>query len=470
MGLQLRRRQGRGPGRDAQPARRQGRQPGRDGESRPAGAARLHHHHRGLHLFLRQRRDLSGRARRPRSRPRSPRSRRRSARKFGDADKPLLVSVRSGARASMPGMMDTVLNLGLNDETVEGLAESSRRRALRLRQLSPLHPDVRRRRARRRAPPVRGDPRASTRTTAASTLDTELDAEDWQTLVAGLQGAWSQDELGKPFPQDPKEQLWGAIGAVFGSLDERRAPSPTAGCTTSPSDWGTAVNVQAMVFGNMGEDCATGVAFTRDPSTGEQRVLRRVPGQRAGRGCGRRHPHAAAPDRSPARRPTARQLPAMEEAMPEVYAELATVRRPARRRTTATCRTSSSRSSAASSACCRPAPASAPPQAALKIAVDMVERRADRPATRRSAASSPPRSTSCCTRRSIPRRRRTVLGARPAGLARARPSGEVVFTADEAEARAAEGETVILVRIETSPEDIHGMHAAAGHPDRRAAA
>ena len=197
-------------------------------------------------------------------------------------------------------------------------------------------------------------------TTAASQLDTELTADDWQELVVEATRPWSSRSWASRFPQDPEEQLWGAIGAVFGSWKNPRAVTYRR-LHDIPAEWGTAVNVQAMVFGNMGDDCATGVAFTRNPSTGEQRVLRRISGQRPGRGRRRRHPHAAASDH---RRQAGQQvdLPAMEEVMPEVFGELDAVRLQARRATTATCRTSSSRSSRASSACCRPAPASARPR------------------------------------------------------------------------------------------------------------
>ena len=202
----------------------------------------------------------------------------------------------------MPGMMDTVLNLGLNDATVEGLADAAGDARFAYDSYRRFIQMYARRRARRR-------PRACSRTMLDEhkerkgvTLDTDLTADDWQGARRALQGASSRSELGKPFPQDPQEQLWGAIGAVFGSLDERRAPSPIAGCTTSPTSWGTAVNVQAMVFGNMGDDCATGVAFTRNPSTGENELLRRVPDQRAGRGRRRRHPHAAGHHRGGAQR------------------------------------------------------------------------------------------------------------------------------------------------------------------------
>ena len=186
--------------------------------------------------------------------------------RFGDANNPLLVSVRSGARASMPGMMDTVLNLGLNDRTVLGLGQVVGRRALRLGQLPPLHPDVLRRRARCRAPPVRGGAGAQ----EGGSRRPPWTPSSRPTTGAAVVGEYKkivEKRTGKPFPQEPREQLWGAIGAVFGSWMNQRANTYRR-LNDIPESWGTAVNVQAMVFGNMGEDCATGVAFTRDPSTG----------------------------------------------------------------------------------------------------------------------------------------------------------------------------------------------------------
>ena len=187
-------------------------------------------------------------------------------RKFNDAADPLLVSVRSGARASMPGMMDTVLNLGLNDETVRGLAAKSGDERFAYdsyRRFIQMYSDV-----------VLGvdhyhfeELLQNRKEDRGLTLDTELSAEDWMDLV-GAYLDMVADERGEDFPQDPAEQLWGAIGAVFGSWMNQRAITYRR-LHAIPSDWGTAVNVQAMVFGNMGDDCATGVCFTRNPSTGE---------------------------------------------------------------------------------------------------------------------------------------------------------------------------------------------------------
>ena len=214
-----------------EPARRQGREPRRDGESRPAGAARLHHHHRGLHPLLRQRAALSGRPRRAGRRPRSRISARITGKKFGDRDNPLLVSVRSGARASMPGMMDTVLNLGLNDDTVEALAKQSGDRRFAYdsyRRFITMYSNV-----------VLGiehhhfeDILEDHKDRNGYTLDTELAADDWSELVARYKER-VEEEHGKPFPQDPQRAVVGRDRRGVRLVDERTAPSPIAACTTS---------------------------------------------------------------------------------------------------------------------------------------------------------------------------------------------------------------------------------------------
>ncbi|MBU0657577.1 MAG: pyruvate, phosphate dikinase, partial [Alphaproteobacteria bacterium] len=185
---------------------------------------------------------------------------------FGNAADPLLVSVRSGARASMPGMMDTVLNLGLNDETVVGLANTSGDERFAwdsYRRFIQMYSDV----------VLELDHGAFEEALEIAkedqgyTLDTEMTADDWKALVAEYK-ALVEKLWNKPFPQDVHDQLWGAISAVFGSWQSERAKVYRR-LNNIPGEWGTAVNVQAMVFGNMGETSATGVAFTRDPSTGE---------------------------------------------------------------------------------------------------------------------------------------------------------------------------------------------------------
>ena len=244
-------------------------------------------------------------------------------RKFGDRKRPLLISVRSGARASMPGMMDTVLNLGLNDQTTEALARESGdprfaydsyRRFIQMyggvvlgvdhhhfEELLEHHKHER-----------------------DLTLDTELSAEDWKGLVEAYKEKVRQ-ELGRPFPEDAREQLWGAIGAVFGSWMNQRAITYRK-LHQIPEDWGTAVNIQAMVFGNMGDNCATGVAFTRDPSTGENvfygEFLVNAQGEDVVAGI--RTPQHLTVKGKLANRS---KLPAMEEAMPGVFGELDTIRK-----------------------------------------------------------------------------------------------------------------------------------------------
>ena len=223
---------------------------------------------------------------------------------LGDAKNPLLVSVRSGSRASMPGMMDTILNLGLNDETVEGLAERSGNRRFAydsyrrfIQMYSNVVLDVKHHDFEEILEHYKHQ--------NGHDLDTDLGAEDWQTVI-GHYKAMVQERLGRPFPQDIGEQLWGAIGAVFDSWNNPRAIKYRQ-LNNLPESWGTAVNVQAMVFGNRGETSATGVAFTRNPATGDPRLLRRISRQRAGRRRGGRHPHAAGHYRSRADRKRQRQ-------------------------------------------------------------------------------------------------------------------------------------------------------------------
>ena len=270
--LLVRRRDGRGGGRAEGPPRRQGGEPGRDGPAGPPGPPRLHDHDGGLHLVLRPREGLpEGAGRRGRRAPR-PASRSSSAGSSATPNNPLLVSVRSGARASMPGMMDTILNLGLNDGTVEGLAKGSKNPRFAwdcYRRFVAMYGDV-----------VLGlkpvdkherDPfeviLEKKKHARGVKLDTELPVDALKELVREFK-AEIRKRTGQSFPDDPMEQLWGAIGAVFGSWMNERAIVYRQ-LNGIPRDWGTAVNVQSMVFGNLGDDCGTGVAFTRDPATGE---------------------------------------------------------------------------------------------------------------------------------------------------------------------------------------------------------
>ena len=375
--------------------------------------------------------------------------------KFGDAENPLLVSVRSGARASMPGMMDTVLNLGLNDTTVEGLATKSGDARFAFdsyRRFIQMYSDV-----------VLGvdhylfeEVLEQHKSDSGLILDTDLEADDWQSLVVAFKGI-VEEELGKPFPQDPREQLWGAIGAVFGSWMNQRAITYRR-LQGIPAAWGSAVNVQAMVFGNMGDDCATGVAFTRDPSTGENifygEYLVNAQGEDVVAGIRTpQHLTIAGKDAQGS------DLPAMEEVMPEVFGQLDEVRLnlekhyrdmqdiefTVQQNKLWMLQTRSGKRTA---------------KAALKIACDMV---AEGLITKEEAVSRiDPESLDQLLHPTLDPDAPRDLLTRGLPASPGAASGKVVFSSDEAEAMASAGEPVILVRIETSPEDIHGMHAAQG--------
>ncbi|MBA4009808.1 MAG: pyruvate, phosphate dikinase [Erythrobacter sp.] len=375
--------------------------------------------------------------------------------RFGDAGDPLLVSVRSGARVSMPGMMDTVLNLGLNDATVEGLAASSGDARFAwdsYRRFIQMYSDV-----------VLGidhglfeEALEIAKEDKGFYNDTEMAAEDWQALVAEYKGIVAE-ELGRDFPQDVTEQLWGAIRAVFDSWDSDRAKVYRR-LNDIPGDWGTAVNVQAMVFGNMGETSATGVAFTRDPATGERAYYGEylINAQGEDVVAGIRTPQYL----TKAAREAAGAKPlSMEEALPEAYAELARVfdllelhykdmqdiEFTVERGKLWMLQTRSGKRTA---------------KAALKMAVDMVAEGLidEREAVRRV---DPMALDQLLHPTLDPKAERHVLTTGlPASPGAA--AGKIVLDADTAEQWAGRGEKVILVRVETSPEDIHGMHAAQG--------
>ncbi|HEV2675981.1 MAG TPA: pyruvate, phosphate dikinase [Aliidongia sp.] len=375
--------------------------------------------------------------------------------KFGDKTNPLLVSVRSGARASMPGMMDTVLNLGLNDETVEGLAirsgdprfaYDSYRRFIQMYGQVVL--DVEHH--------LFEEILENHKLDTGAHLDTDLTADDWKQVVAGYKDV-VEEHLKAPFPQDPHDQLWGAIGAVFGSWMNQRAITYRR-LHEIPASWGTAVNVQAMVFGNMGEDCATGVAFTRNPSTGEDKFYGEylVNAQGEDVVAGIRTPQHLT---IAGKEENGSKLPAMEEVMPDVFKQLNDVRLllekhyrdmqdiefTVQQHKLWMLQTRTGK---------RTAPA------ALKIAVDMArEGLIDQ---KEAVKRIDPASLDQLLHPTLdPKAEKKVLAkGLPASPGAA--SGKVVFSADTAEHMAAKGETVILVRIETSPEDIHGMHAAKG--------
>ncbi len=375
--------------------------------------------------------------------------------RFGDPANPLLVSVRSGARVSMPGMMDTVLNLGLNDVTVEGLAASSGDARFAwdsYRRFIQMYADV-----------VLGldhhafeDALEIAKEDRGFFLDTELQADDLIELVAEYKKL-VEAEWGKPFPQDVHEQLWGAVGAVFASWESDRAKVYRR-LNGIPADWGTAVNVQAMVFGNMGDTSATGVAFTRDPATGENAYYGEylINAQGEDVVAGIRTPQYL----TKAAREVAGAKPlSMEEAMPEAYAELARVFEilerhyrdmqdiefTVERGKLWMLQTRSGKRTA---------------KAALKIAVDMA---AEGLITKEEAVCRvDPMALDQLLHPTLdPQAPRDVLTkGLPASPGAA--SGKIAFDADTAEKWNDRGEAAILVRVETSPEDIHGMHAARG--------
>ncbi|HWT11811.1 MAG TPA: pyruvate, phosphate dikinase [Allosphingosinicella sp.] len=374
---------------------------------------------------------------------------------FGDAADPLLVSVRSGARVSMPGMMDTVLNLGLNDETVEGLAATSGDARFAwdsYRRFIQMYANV----VLGLAHDVFEEALEIAKEDKGVYLDTELAAADWQRLTRRYK-ALVEEELGRPFPEDPHDQLWGAIGAVFGSWNGERAKTYRR-LHDIPHDWGTAVNVQAMVFGNMGDTSATGVAFTRDPSTGEccyyGEYLINAQGEDVVAGI--RTPQYLT---RAAREKAGAKAPSMEEALPEVYAQLtdvfATLERHYRemqdieftveRGKLWMLQTRTGKRTA---------------RAALRIAVHMA--REGVIGEDEAVLRVDPQALDQLLHPTLdPNAERDVIAkGLPASPGAA--CGKAVFDADTAEARAAGGEKVILVRIETSPEDIHGMHAAQG--------
>jgi len=375
--------------------------------------------------------------------------------KFGDRANPLLVSVRSGARASMPGMMDTVLNLGLNDETVLGLAQRSgdpRFAYDSYRRFIQMYGQVVLGVEHHLFEEILDDHKLD----AGANLDTDLTAEDWQSVIVGYK-AVVERELGAPFPQDPAAQLWGAIGAVFGSWMNQRAITYRR-LHEIPAAWGTAVNVQAMVFGNMGEDCATGVAFTRNPSTGENEFYGEylVNAQGEDVVAGIRTPQHLTVAGKKANGST---LPAMEEVMPEVFQQLLDIRH----RLETHYRDMQDieftvQQSKLWMLQTRNGKRTAP--AALKVAVDLC--RAGLIDQREAVRRIEPASLDQLLHPTLdPKAERKVLAkGLPASPGAA--SGKVVFTAEEAESLAAKGQNAILVRIETSPEDIHGMHAAKG--------
>ncbi len=378
-----------------------------------------------------------------------------TGRTLGDSKKPLLVSVRSGSRASMPGMMDTVLNLGLNDETVEAIARESgdpRFAYDSYRRFIQMYSDVVMGLDHSVFEEILEDAKAN----LGHDVDTALTADDWKNVVAQYK-AKIEEELEEPFPQDPEQQLWGAIGAVFSSWMNARAVTYRR-LHNIPESWGTAVSVQAMVFGNMGDKSATGVAFTRNPSTGEKKLYGEflVNAQGEDVVAGIRTPQNITEE---ARIAAGSDKPSLEKIMPAAFAEFCAVSDKLEKHYTDMqdleftiengklwmLQTRSGKRTA---------------KAALKIAVEM----ADEGLISRHEAvlRIEPASLDQLLHPTIdPKAKREVIGTGlPASPGAA--TGEIVFSSEDAEQLKSEGRKAILVRIETSPEDIHGMHAAEG--------
>jgi pyruvate,orthophosphate dikinase len=376
-----------------------------------------------------------------------------TGKRFGDAANPLLVSVRSGARASMPGMMDTVLNLGLNDQTVEGLAKLSGDRRFAFdsyRRFIQMYSNVVLDLDHHMFEELLDEHKER----LDVTVDTALSAEDWEAVVADYKEAVAR-ELGKPFPQDPQAQLWGAIGAVFASWMNDRAKFYRR-MHDIPESWGTAVNVQSMVFGNMGDTSATGVAFTRNPSTGENRLygefLLNAQGEDVVAGI--RTPQALT---RVAREEMGEKSPSMEEALPDVftqfksvvetlekhYRDMQDIEFTVEKGRLYMLQTRNGKRTA---------------KAALKVAVDLASEGliSREEAVMRVEPASLDQLLHPTIDPSSPRN--VIANGLPASPGAA--TGQIVFTAAEAERLGGAGADVILVREETSPEDIRGMDAA----------
>ena len=374
---------------------------------------------------------------------------------FGAVNNPLLLSVRSGARISMPGMMDTVLNLGLNDETVQALANESgdaRFAYDSYRRFIQMYSNV-----------VLGldhydfeDVIETYKRDNDLSEDTEIDANGWKDIIDSFKNLVDL-EHGESFPQDPKEQLTGAIRAVFDSWMNKRAITYRA-LNNISDEWGTAVNVQTMVFGNMGEKCATGVAFTRNPSTGINEFYGEflINAQGEDVVAGIRTPQSLT---IRAKEEQGSDLPSMEEAMPAVFKQLEDIRETLEKHYTDMqdieftveneklymLQTRTGKRTAA---------------AALKMATDMVE---EGLITKEQAiARIDPNSLDQLLHPSLDPRAEKIQLTRGLPASPGAASGQIVFTAEEAETEKNMGKKVILVRTETSPEDIHGMHAADG--------
>ena len=368
-----------------------------------------------------------------------------TGKKFGDKENPLLVSVRSGARASMPGMMDTILNLGLNETVVETIAAKSGNPRWAwdcYRRFIQMYSDVVMEVGKKYFEELIDEMKAK----KGVSQDVDLTAEDLKELASQFKAEY-KEKIGEDFPDDPKKQLMGAIKAVFRSWDNPRA-NVYRRDNDIPYSWGTAVNVQSMAFGNMGDDCGTGVAFTRDPATGEKKLMGEFLTNAQGE-------DVVAGVRTPM------PIAQMEQEFPEAYAEFIQV-----------CETLENHyhdmqdmeftveNKKLYMLQCRNGKRTAP--AALKIACDLVDEGHKTPAE--AVAMIDPRNLdtllhpqfdAAALKAATPMGK--ALGASPGAAC-----GKIVFTAEDAKAWAERGEKVVLVRLETSPEDIEGMKSAQG--------
>ncbi len=384
---------------------------------------------------------------------------------FGSVENPLLVSVRSGARTSMPGMMETVLNIGLNDETIEGLikqTDNARFAYDAYRRLLTMYSDVVMEKAEQQGPakgkpPIRevlDEQLDEMKEKKGVKLDTDLDTDDLKKLVDIFKKK-IKEVLEREFPQKPNDQLWGAISAVFASWNGKRAVEYRR-IHKIPQEWGTAVNVQAMVFGNMGSDSGTGVAFTRDPATGEKvfygEWLPNAQGEDVVAGIRTPYPINIA-----GKRPDQKKLPSLEETMPSIYKKLETIRAKLENhyqdmqdieftiqkgrlwmlQTRVGKRTA---------------------QAAVKLAVEMVKERLI--SKEEAVLRVSPRDVDKLLHPMLDPKAQKEFIAKGLPASPGAASGEIVFSADTAVEMAETAHKVILVRHETSPEDIHGMNAA----------
>ncbi|MBO6482306.1 MAG: pyruvate, phosphate dikinase [Pelagibacteraceae bacterium] len=379
----------------------------------------------------------------------------KTKKKFGDNTNPLLVSVRSGSRASMPGMMDTILNLGLNDKTTEALSKkTSNKRFARdsYRRFIQMYGNV--------VLGIKGhlfeEIIDNYKLTKGVLLDTELDSDDWDGLIKNFKNL-ILEKTKKNFPQDVYEQLFGAIKAVFLSWESKRAKTYRK-FNQIPDDWGTAVNVQSMVFGNMGNDCATGVAFTRDPSTGENKFFGEylINAQGEDVVAGSRTPRYIT---KKAKEDAGAKEDSMEEIMPKIFKELKNIFTKLEKHYRDMqdieftvennklwmLQTRTGKRTA---------------KAAIKIAVDMVKEKLI--SKKEAILRIDPSTLDTLLHPTLDEKAEKKVIAKGLPASPGAASGKVVFTADEAEKMNNQKEDSILVRVETSPEDIHGMHAAKG--------